>query len=240
VRGADGRREQPPIFGAPRLPAKDRGWAADSKTPTRPYTRRQIVELAQLGIDVAGWPEHLIDGIHRAAMLDQPTVADAAQRMAALVDDTNDDYEGETVPSDPDREATFAEMIAAAEAEIAAEEEPKPFGVVDLNHWHDEPGVGARKRFPTWRGKGAYPTAVRKVKARGKKGLVTVEYGPTSTSVFKRHGFDQAEARRAAEAVFKRHGKTFEALSEEFTRRGRPRIHMNDAEKMRAYRRRKR
>jgi hypothetical protein len=159
-------------------------------------------------------------------MLDQPTVVDGAQRMAELVADTNDDYEGETVPSDPDREAAFAEMVAAAEREIAAEKEEKPFGVVDENYWHDEPAIGAKRRFPTWRGKGAYAAAVTKVKSRGNKGrLVTVEYGPTASAVFKRHGRrDQASVRRAAEDVFKRHGTRFEALSEEFkTRRGRPR-----------------
>jgi hypothetical protein len=122
VRGADGRRERPSIFGAPRLPATARGWAADTVSGApRPYTRRQIRELARLGIDVEGYPADLVDGIYRAAMLDQRTVLDGAQRMAELVADTNDDYEGETVPSDPDREAAFAEMVAAAEREIAAE-----------------------------------------------------------------------------------------------------------------------
>jgi hypothetical protein len=108
-------------------------------------------------------------------MLDQPTVVDGAQRMAELVADTNDDYEGETVPSDPDREAAFAEMVAAAEREIAAEKEEKPFGVVDESYWHDEPAIGAKRRFPTWTGKGAYAAAVTKVKSRSNKGrLVTV------------------------------------------------------------------
>jgi hypothetical protein len=242
VRGADGRREQPPIFSAPRLPATARGWAADTISGApRPYTRRQIVDLRQLGIDVEGYPAHLVDGIYR--MFDQPVVVDAAQRMSELVADTNDDFEDETVPADPDREAAFAEMIAAAEREIAAEKaESRPFGVVDENYWHDEPAIGAKRRFSTWRGKGSYPTAVRRIKARGKKkGLVVVEYGPTASAVFKRHGRrDQASVRRAAEDVFKRHGTRFEALSEEFkTRRGRPRIHADDAEKMRAYRRRK-
>ena len=161
MRGADGRRERPSIFGAPRLPATARGWAADTVSGApRPYTRRQIRELARLGIDVEGYPADLVDGIYRAAMLDQRTVVDGAQRMAELVADTNDDYEGETVPSDPDREAAFAEMVAAAEREIAAEKEEKPFGVVDENYWHDEPAIGAKRRFPTWTGKGAYAAAV--------------------------------------------------------------------------------
>jgi hypothetical protein len=61
--------------------------------------------------------------------------------------DTNDEFEGETVPSDPDREATFAEMVAAAAREIAVErEESRPFGVVDENYWHDEPAIGAKRR----------------------------------------------------------------------------------------------
>jgi hypothetical protein len=206
IRGADGRRRPTPIYSAPRLSPKNQGWAADTGKP-RGYTQRQIEELARQGIDVTV----IVDG---ETGEQRPTTAEQIDDFYQLIkggreeeSPTNDAFEGEVVPTDPRREADFRKMIAAAEREIAAEkaETKQRFGVMEENHWFDEVAIKARDRHPVWRGKGDYPTAVEKVKSK-KGGSVVVTYGPTPQAVRERHGRDPYAARRAAEALFERHG----------------------------------
>ena len=230
VRGADGRRQGSPVFGARRLSDKDRGWAADVPNAPRNATRRLAQELKRAEIDAKGLPGWLVEGMHQTAIIQGKLPTDAFEEVA---------------PVDPRRETPFRKKIAEVEAEIDATKQREEFGVVHGDHWHDEVAIEAKDRHPMFRGKGDYPVAVEKVRKKG-GGFENVKYGPTSEAVHKRHGSDPYAARRAAEEALERHGlehrlkpPTTDATVIEAKPVGRPRVHGSKAAKQKAYRERK-
>jgi hypothetical protein len=154
----------------------EKGLAANSPGMAGPHLAHRIRQLARRGIDVDvdGLPPEMISGVVEAAdaerraqikeLLSRP-VANADEHMALIMElagleeePTNDAYEGEVVPSDAGREATFAELIAQAEKEIADEKGLTRTHGGRRGPVHDDYSADFTelrpKGFPDWKEKG--------------------------------------------------------------------------------------